>query len=581
VQAIDPLEILGRDSSLRDHGLTVEGLFSVMSADTPGGVLLRGFLPAIFLLPALGVVSVWAHERGLFSVRLSVALLVLVHVLLLSAIAVVVATSMHQVDLQRRRVATDLAHSEQELSITLQSIGDAVISTDAEGTVMRMNTVAERLTGWSLADAKKEPFDNVFRIVDEASGASVGSPVGRVLENGKVDGLPGPTLLVSRDGTRRPILDSAAPIREAQGPLRGAVLVFRDATRERTAERSLSASEARKTAILDSTFDAIVSMGEDHVIVEFNAAGEKLFGYGREEAVGKSMAELLVPSLREAGSSPAMTCVESGIGWVFGQVVELPARRADGSEFLAEVAIARVAHHEPRLFTASLRDVTERRRAEDQAKKSTADLKASLKEREVLLREVHHRVKNNLQVISSLLNMQVRQVPDRSTRGALEACQTRVQAIALIHEKLYQSEDFAHVPFSDYAKSLTESILYAGGVAADTLSVELHVEPIYLTVERAIPCGLILNELVTNALKHAFPDGRPGVIRVGFHRISKREIALSVTDDGVGLPQSFSVEKSNSLGMKLVSTLVEQLKGRLEITGPGGTAFMVTFPEVN
>jgi two-component sensor histidine kinase len=202
---------------------------------------------------------------------------------------------------------------------------------------------------------------------------------------------------------------------------------------------------------------------------------------------------------------------------------------------------------------------------------------SELKEREAMLQEIHHRVKNNLQVISSLINMQVRRLSDASSRLALQECQSRVQTMALIHEMLYQSKNYSSVQFSEYTRSLAANIFQATGVSPTTVALDLSIEALSLAVDKAIPCGLILNELITNALKHAFPNERGGVVHVKLAKVSDREILLSVTDDGIGLPTSFDMETSNSLGMQLVSTLVEQLEGHLEITRSGGTAFSVTF----
>jgi two-component sensor histidine kinase len=210
--------------------------------------------------------------------------------------------------------------------------------------------------------------------------------------------------------------------------------------------------------------------------------------------------------------------------------------------------------------------------------RSGEKVQASLREKEVLLQEVHHRVKNNLQVISSLINMQMRKLRDTSSRSALEECQNRVVAIALIHEKLYQSKDYARVPFSDYARSLTASIFHAAGVSPQNLKLDLEFENLALAVDKAIPCGLILNELITNALKHAFPNERRGTIRVRLRRAGDGQFELLVADDGVGMDSGFDIARSTSLGMQLVVTLVEQLDGNLEILHGAGTTFQVRFP---
>jgi two-component sensor histidine kinase len=207
----------------------------------------------------------------------------------------------------------------------------------------------------------------------------------------------------------------------------------------------------------------------------------------------------------------------------------------------------------------------------------TSELLAALKEREVLLQEVHHRVKNNLQVISSLINMQLRSLGGAG-RDALLECQTRVQAIALIHEKLYQSQDYAHVPFSEYTRGLAANVFRAIDVSPEGVALELSVEDVSLAVGKAIPCGLILNELITNALRHAFPDGRTGLIRVELAPVDGGGLRLAVRDDGVGLPAGLDFETSPSLGMQLVRMLSRQLGAALEVTSGGGTCVRLTVP---
>jgi two-component sensor histidine kinase len=208
----------------------------------------------------------------------------------------------------------------------------------------------------------------------------------------------------------------------------------------------------------------------------------------------------------------------------------------------------------------------------------TAQLRAALEEREVLLREVHHRVKNNLQVISSLLNMQMRSLAEGAGRDALTDCQTRVQAIALIHEQLHRSQDCAPIPFCAYVLSLAAHVFEAVGASPQLVSLELDVEDVALAADDAIPCGLILNELITNALKHAFPTGRAGTVTVELRPLEGGEVRLGVSDDGVGLPAGLDVQGHASLGLQLVRMLAQQLDARLEVVQARGTSFRLTVP---
>jgi two-component sensor histidine kinase len=208
----------------------------------------------------------------------------------------------------------------------------------------------------------------------------------------------------------------------------------------------------------------------------------------------------------------------------------------------------------------------------------TAELREALEEREVLLREVHHRVKNNLQVISSLLNMQRRSLGEGAGRDALAECQTRVQAIALIHEQLHQSRDCAQVQFRDYALSLAANVFEAVGASPRMVLLKLDVEEVTLEADEAVPCGLILNELITNALKHAFPGGRAGTVSVELRQLDDGAVRLGVSDDGVGLPAGLDVQGHASLGLQLVRMLAQQLDARLDVVQARGTSFRLTVP---
>jgi two-component sensor histidine kinase len=181
-------------------------------------------------------------------------------------------------------------------------------------------------------------------------------------------------------------------------------------------------------------------------------------------------------------------------------------------------------------------------------------------------------------VISSLINIQLRKLEPGSARHALQECQTRVQAIALIHEKLYQSRDYSRVPFSQYARGLATNVYHASGSSPGAVKLEIEVGEVALAVDKAIPCGLILNELLTNALKHAFPQERRGTVRVELHQTAAGSVRLAVKDDGVGLPADLDVRQSDTLGMQLVRTLAEQLAAKLEVSRTAaGTSFEVVF----
>ena len=251
-----------------------------------------------------------------------------------------------------------------------------------------------------------------------------------------------------------------------------------------------------------------------------------MFGYAREEMIGQPVG-LLIPEryrrvhARHRGSyftEPRVRAMGSGL--------ELYGMRRDHSEFPIEISLSPLATEDGILVSSAIRDISERKRLEDNVRARTHELSAALREREVLLQEVHHRVKNNLQVISSLINLQMRKLERGASRDSLEECQTRVQAIALIHEKLYQSRDYARVPFADYARTLVSIVFHATGISPGDIDLEMAIEDVAVPVDRAIPCGLLLNELITNALKHAFVDGRRGKVRVELRPIPPNGMRL-------------------------------------------------------
>jgi PAS domain S-box-containing protein len=200
----------------------------------------------------------------------------------------------------------------------------------------------------------------------------------------------------------------------------------------------------------------------------------------------------------------------------------------------------------------------------------------SLDEKELLLKEVHHRVKNNLQIISSLLNLQLNVITNKETREMVRESQNRVRSMALIHEKLYQSGNLAQIGLEEYLRSLTRDLFRSYG--ASGVNLRMEVEEIRLDVDTAIPCGLMVNELVSNALKYAFPDGKEGEILVKCTQVSRDRVALTVADNGAGLPEDVERKAGESLGFQLIHLLVKQLRGTLDIVRGGGTTFQITFP---
>jgi two-component system, sensor histidine kinase PdtaS len=199
-----------------------------------------------------------------------------------------------------------------------------------------------------------------------------------------------------------------------------------------------------------------------------------------------------------------------------------------------------------------------------------------LKDKEMLMKEIHHRVKNNLMVISSLLSLQSKYIKDDDARGIFKESQNRAKSMALIHERLYRSSDLKSIDFADYLRSLTRELFDTYATERGRVRLEMDVDDVMVDVNNAVPLGLIINEMVTNSLKYAFPDDMEGIIRIEFHKESE-EYHLMVSDTGVGIPDDFNVEKSDSLGMLLIHSLTSQIQGEMELKRHPGTTFSIKF----
>ncbi len=220
------------------------------------------------------------------------------------------------------------------------------------------------------------------------------------------------------------------------------------------------------------------------------------------------------------------------------------------------------------------RDITERKRIEEQ-------IKASLEEKGMLLREIHHRVKNNLQVISSLLKLHSGDKGDKQYIEMLKDSQNRIKSMALIHEELYKSKDLANIDFDDYIKNLAKSLFRSYGISNGRIALKIDVEEVSLGIDTAIPCGLIINELISNSLKHAFPDDREGEIKIVLRLTDEDEIELTVSDNGVGIPEDLDFKKTESIGLKLVTNLAEkQLHGVVKLNQSKGTEFQILLKKI-
>ena len=482
--------------------------------------------------------------------------------------------------------ATDPPSDLERLRVLVDGVKDfAIFMLDTDGRVATWSLGAERLKGYRAEEILGADVSRFFTPEDTAAG----KPRHALEVAGREGRHEEETWRVRKDGSRFWADVVTTALRDPAGTLLGYGKVTRDITdRLRATDQFRLAIEAAPTGM--------IMMNDRGRIVLVNAQVERLFGYTREEVVGQSI-EMLVPErFRARHPEVRATFFSDPRVRPAGAGRDLLGLRRDGTEIPIEIGLNPLETPDGQFVLASVVDIAERKRGEEERNRllgqlrtlnveleervqaRTAELQAALKEREVLLQEVHHRVKNNLQVISSLISIQVRSLGEEGSRHGLEECQTRVQAIALIHEQLYRSKDYARVPFAEYSRSLVGNVFRATEGSPERIRLEFAVEDVALGVDQAIPCGLILNELITNALRHAFPDGRSGTIRVELGYVAEGAFRLAVRDDGVGLPPGVEVGTAPSLGLQLVSMLAEQLNAALEVDRDHGTRVRLTVP---
>jgi PAS domain S-box-containing protein len=332
--------------------------------------------------------------------------------------------------------------------------------------------------------------------------------------------------------------------------------------------RALTDKEARYRNLVELSPDAILILEDGHVSY-CNPAGLALLGAVAPAALlDRPISDFLHPDDHAASAARLRTVRETGRP---APPYHFRARRLDGELIDVESRVGPCAHRGEDAVQVVARDITERMRTEER-------LRASLQEKEALLKEVHHRVKNNLQSVTSLLRLQSQYLTDPVARAAFDECQSRVGAMALVHEFLYRSENLADIDLAHYLRGLCAHLFRVYAPDPARVRLEVRVATGALDLDRAIPCGLLVTELVSNALKYAFPDGTAGRVAVELAAPPGGAYALSVSDDGVGLPPGLDFRHTQTLGLELVCGLARQLGGTIDLDCTGGTRFTVTFP---
>ncbi|MEM2124077.1 MAG: histidine kinase dimerization/phosphoacceptor domain -containing protein, partial [Methanolinea sp.] len=463
----------------------------------------------------------------------------------------------------------------------LQNVNVWMMVLDSTGKILEWNTAAERISGYPAREVLGR--NDVWREIypDREYRRRITRQIREIVGEKKYfENLE--TTITCRDGSQKTILWDTRSLGAGPEGRETFVAIGTDITGLKRAQESLAANLNRMVAILRALPDLMFVISRDGTFHEFHCADGKMLVRPAEYYVGRSLRETGCPAglagrfteiVRAALESKQLQQMHYSLA-TGGQTRHFEARTVAIDDERALVIVRDITDSVEREYIQQrfTRDL------EEQVRIRTEFLEATLREKDLLLREVHHRVKNNLQVITSLLNLQIRSAKSPEVSAILRDTQSRIRAMALVHEKLYQSGDLSRIDICSYLRALVHQTFASHGTRPQKVTLSFTCETLSMDIGRAIPLGLIVNELVTNALVHAFPGDMAGTVTVrGERRGDGAE--FSVADDGVGLPAGFDPERSTTLGLRLVYSLVAQLHGSIERLPAGrGTAFRLVIP---
>jgi PAS domain S-box-containing protein len=464
----------------------------------------------------------------------------------------------------RKKMEKTLRESERRFRETLEHIRMLALTLDADGNATFCNDFVATLFGCPREEILGRNWFDHFTPPD----AGMKAFYGECLRQGSIPQHHENEIVIPT-GERLLIEWNNTALLDASGAVIGAASIGVDITARRRAEEALRESEERLRLVVENMPVLVNAFDADGLLALWNGECERISGYSAGEMVGNPLAmETIYPDRDYLRRQMAEwdRRGEGYRGWEWDMTCKDGSRRT--------VAWSNVSSRAPvpgwSTWGVGI-DVTDRKLAEEK-------LTASLAEKEVLLREIHHRVKNNLQLISSLLHLQSRHIEDARSLEMFKESEARVRSMSLIHERLYNSPDLASIDFSLYVESVLTSLARSYRECTGAIRFSVDIPQISLSVETAVPCGLIINELVTNSLKHGFRDRRDGVIAVSLRPIGDGKLLLIAQDNGVGFEGGLELDRLSSLGLTIVTTLVRQLKGSMEVATEGGVQVAITFP---
>ena len=466
---------------------------------------------------------------------------------------------------ERKKAEEQLRESEEKYRTIVELAPDGIATVDLKGVITSCNTAFLDMSGFTRDEIVGKHFTKLPTIHRQDIPHYMKMLASLI--KGKIPG-PFEVRWVHKDGTPR-LGELHVSIMRKGRTIMGIQAIARDITERKRAEEMLRQSEEKYRTLVENLNIGVyrATPGRNGYFIDVNQAFVSMLGYDSKDTILRlKVSDIYLDPENRLEFSKKI----SRDGFVKNE--ELYLKKKDGTPITVSDTAVAVYNTDGTIlyFDGISEDITQRKWAEEQ-------IKASLREKEVLLQEIHHRVKNNMQIISSLLNLQSQYTGDSRVSEAFKESQNRIKSMALVHEKLYQSRDMAKIDIHDYVRSLVGSLFQSYKTAGGSINLRIEVEHVSLGIDYAVSCGLIINELVSNCLKHAFPGGREGTIVIGLHPFEDK-IELVVRDDGVGLPEDVELDGVKSLGLRLVTILAEdQLDGEISLDRRGGTEFRIRF----
>ena len=464
----------------------------------------------------------------------------------------------HFIDMEEDITERKIAEEElRKMFIALDQSPNSITIADWDGMITYVNPSFTRMTGI-------EPDDVIGKHKVDFTPKPTHQRIGSILETVKAGKeWKGERRYTKKEGGEYWVSIQISPLKDACGNVAQLLIIETDITERKQTENQLR----ELSAAVEQSPAGVKIIDEAGTIIYVNPKFLELSGYGYDEVLGNPTRKIPGVSIDNDSKIQLHNAIRTGKDW-HG---ELQYKKRSGEIFWAESHVSAIKDEAGTIksYVEITEDITERKLGEER-------LKSSLREKEVLLKEVHHRVKNNMQIISSLLNLQLSGIDQEPIRQILTESQNRIRSIALVHERMYKSDDLARIDFREYMKSLGSQLLQSYSSSSRYVNLIIEGDPIHLGVDQAVPCGLIMNELISNSLKHAFPGYREGTIKI--HLLNGATNNIIVKDDGVGMPDDSCLSNAQSMGMQLVAALVEQLDGTITLDRSSGTQFTITFP---